>query len=290
MTESQSPNCTNADQIDYWNAGPGAKWVAYQEILDATFQAVKDRLIERAAVGAGERILDIGCGAGATTMDLAARAGPAGRVLGIDIARPLLETARARAAQAGLKNAAYVLADAQTHAFDAGAFDLMASRFGVMFFEDPVAAFGNIASALRPGGRVAFVSWAGLERNPWFAISRETAIARLGEPPPLPPDAPGPMAFQDTAHTADILARAGLTGISAAVEEVALTVPGTLPEIAAFAGNLGPVSRIMREREGTEDDLAAIRRALEDRFAQFMTPEGFRIPATFNFYKAAVPT
>ena len=286
MTEPQDSKAANASQIEYWNAGPGAKWAGFQEVLDATFEAVKARLLERAAVTPGERVLEIGCGTGATTLDLAARAGAQGQVLAVDVAQPLMEVARARVTAAGLGNTAFVLADAQTHGFEAGAFDLVASRFGVMFFEDPVAAFTNIARALRPGGRLSFVSWAGLEVNPWFAVPLEVAIERLGEPTPVPPNAPGPMAFQDTAYVADILARAGLSGISAEVEEIALSVPGSLSEAAVFATNLGPVSRIITEKEGTEEDRAAIGRVLEDRLALYMTEAGCRVPATFNFYAA----
>ena len=289
MTEPPASEAANASQIEYWNTGPGAKWLGYQDVLDATFAAVKARLLARAAVAAGEHVLEIGCGTGATTLDLAAGTGAGGRVLGVDVARPLLERARTRAAQAGLHHAEFVLADAQTHAFEGAAFDLVTSRFGVMFFEDPVAAFANIAAALRPGGRVAFVSWAALERNPWFAIPREAAIERLGEPAPVPPDAPGPMAFQDTARVTDILTRAGLSQVSAAVEEIPLSVPGSVSEAAAFATNLGPASRIIAERDGSEDDRAAIARTLEDRLRGYMTAEGCRVPATFNFY-AAVKT
>ena len=286
MTEPQASDAANASQIEYWNAGPGSKWAGFQEVLDATFEGVKARLLERTAVTPGERILEIGCGTGATTLDLAAGAGAQGQVVAVDVARPLMERARARAAEAGLGNTAFVLADAQTHGFEAGAFDLVASRFGVMFFEDPVAAFTNIARALRGGGRVSFVSWAGLEANPWFAIPREVAIKRLGEPTPVPPNAPGPMAFQDTAYVADILAEAGLTEISGEVEEIALSVPGPLSEVATFATNLGPVSRILAEKEGTEEDRAAIARVLEERLKVYMTDEGCRVPATFNFYAA----
>lgn len=286
MTEPPASEAANASQIKYWNAGPGARWLGFQELLDATFEAVKARLLERAGVTPGERVLEIGCGTGATTLGLAAGTGAGGRVLAVDVARPLLERARARAAEAGFRQAAFVLADAQTHAFEPAAFDLMTSRFGVMFFEDPVAAFANIATALRPGGRVAFVSWAALERNPWFAIPRVAAVERLGEPAPVPPNAPGPMAFQDTVYVTDILSRAGLSQASAEVEEIPLTVPGPLSEVAAFATNLGPVSRIITEKDGTEADRAAIARALEDRLRGYMTAEGCRVPATFNFYAA----
>lgn len=286
MTDPQTSQAGNADQIEYWNTGPGAKWVGYQDVLDRTFHAVQVRLLERAAVQAGERILDIGCGAGATTMDLAALTGPGGRVIGVDIAAPMLDRAQARATKAGHTHAEFLQVDAQTHGFDSGAFDLVASRFGVMFFSDPVTAFANITSALRPGGRVHFVSWANLERNPWFALPRDIAVERLGETAPVPPNAPGPMAFQDTAHVSSILAKAGLTGITADVEELQLSVPGSLPDVAALASNLGPIARVMKEKEGTAEDLAAITEDLREKFAVYATSDGFQIPATLIFYGA----
>lgn len=286
MTQPPSASADNADQIEYWNSGPGAAWVAYQDALDATFAGVKDRLLERSAVRAGERVLDIGCGAGATTLDLAKRVAPNGSVLAVDVAAPLLARARARAAEAGLNNAEFIEGDAQVHAFAREAFDLMASRFGVMFFSDSVGAFANIASALKPGGRVSFVSWANAERNPWFAIPARVAAARLGAPASVPPNSPGPMAFSDTAYTLGILTKAGLKDAEAHIEEVQLTVPGKLADVVKLATSLGPVSRIVKEREGTPEDLAAIARTLEGELAGFMTDTGFRIPATLIFYGA----
>ncbi len=289
MTAPAESRGVNADEIEYWNTGPGAKWVAYQGVLDACFVAVKERLLERAAPAPGERVLDIGCGAGATTLDLAIRVGPKGRVLGADVAKPLLQKAEERAARAGLGNARFVRADAQVHAFDPGIFDLMASRFGVMFFSDPVAAFANIARALRRGGRIAFVSWAGIEHNPWFKIPSEAAIARLGNPEPTPPNAPGPMAFQDPARVTDILSKAGLAQASAEAEDLDLTIPGTLDEAAEFATNLGPIARIVREKGGGPDDLAAIARDLSAKLSDYAVEGGLRVPARLIFYSALKP-
>jgi SAM-dependent methyltransferase len=286
MTESQDRDPANAAQIEYWNSGPGAKWVSLQEDIDASFAGIKDRLLERAAVKTGERALEIGCGTGATAMDLASRVGPDGHVLGVDIARPLLGKAKARTAQAGLGNVHYVLADAQIHIFKPGDFDLAVSRFGVMFFADPIAAFSNVAAALRAGGRIAFVSWASLEENPWFHIPRDAAIARLGEPEAAPANAPGPMAFQDTDYVSDILLRAGLSGVSAAVEVLPVTARGSLEEVSNFASNLGPVARIVKEKDGTPDDVAAIAREIAKSFGDYVVEGGLSVPATLNFYAA----
>ena len=286
MTELENPESANADQVEYWNTGPGAKWAAHQETLDAMMASILDRLLTHAAPKTGERVLDIGCGAGASSLALASQVGTGGQVLGIDIARPLLDKAETRTAEAGLGNVRYLVADAQTHNFEAGAFDLMTSRFGVMFFADPLVAFGNIATALRPGGRMAFVSWASLQANPWFQMPRAAAIARLGPPEATPANAPGPMAFQDTAYVSEFLSKAGLSDVSAQVEELRLTISGSLDEVAEFASSLGPATRVINEMGGTTEDVAAITRDIAKGLEDYKVDGGVSVPATLNFYSA----
>ena len=200
----------NADQATFWNAQPGQNWVDFQADLDAQLSEVTDRLLAACAARPGERVLDIGCGAGGSTLALAAAVGAVGSVLGLDLSEPLLARAEERRRDLALGNVRFARGDAQDHPFAPGGFDLAASRFGVMFFADPVAAFRNIARALRPGGRLVFVAWAGPEHNPWFAIPQRAAVARLGPVAPTPPDAPGPMAFRDAARVTGLLEAAGL--------------------------------------------------------------------------------
>ena len=207
-------SATNAAQIEYWNAGAGETWAAMQRVLDDELGPLGEAGIALLAPKAGERVIDIGCGCGATSLDLAQAVGPGGAVLGVDISAPMLTVARTRAADAGLPQAKFIEGDAQVHGFDAGAFDSVFSRFGVMFFADPPAAFANIRRALKPGGRLTFVCWRAVMENPWMTLPAMAALQHL---PPLTEavdaDGPGPFAFADPAKVRGILAAAGFADI-----------------------------------------------------------------------------
>ncbi len=166
----------NAEQIQYWNEQRGRAWVAQQELIEAQLAPLGRHAMDRAAIAAGERVLDVGCGCGQTTLELARRVGPRGSVLGADISSVMLGRARELAGAAGATNVRFEEADAQTHAFPPAGFDVLFSRFGVMFFADPRAAFANLRTALRPGARVAFVCWQALPLNPWMAVPLAAAL------------------------------------------------------------------------------------------------------------------
>src|SRR6266853_1819734 len=157
----------NTAQIEYWNGGAAETWVAQQERLDRELDPLGRAALVALAPRRGEHLLDVGCGSGQTTLQLADALGSAGRVVGIDVSLPLLAAARRRSRVA---NVSFVHADAQKHAFEQP-FDAIYSRFGVMFFDDPVAAFANLRRALRPGGTLAFVCWADVRTNDWFMIT-----------------------------------------------------------------------------------------------------------------------
>ncbi len=281
---SENPN---AAQSEYWNSDAGEKWIKFQEDLDTVFQPITERLLEHAAPRPGERALDIGCGTGATTMQLALRLGPGGSVLGLDISHLLLARAEERRRAANLGNLHYNLGDAQTQAFDADAFDLLISRFGVMFFADPVAAFANLASGLTAEGRLSFVSWGPLSRNPWFDIPKAAAVARMGAPKERPLRAPGPLAFSETDYVVDILSQAGFREISVAVETVFLERDGPVEEAAQLAANLGPSNRIVREFDGTQADFEEIARSVASAFEVYSEGGRIRLPACLNFFDVA---
>lgn len=241
----------NAEQRAYWNEQAGPIWVAMQERMDAQIGGHGARALAVLNARPGERVLDVGCGCGDTALAIARAVGATGHVLGIDISGPMLARARERAAAAGAKHADFALADAQTHALPAGAFDALFSRFGVMFFEAPVAAFANLARALRSGGRVVFACWQPPAANPWVAVPLAALAGVVPLPPAPPPGAPGPFAFGDTERVRGILGEAGLSDIAFRSEELPMAFGG-IDEAAAFLTELGPASRAVREAGGGE--------------------------------------
>lgn len=279
----------NAGQEAFWNAQGGRTWVELEALLEAGMQPVTDRLLAVAAPAAGEAVLDVGCGSGGTTLALAALVGPAGRAVGVDISAPLVERARARVAPEFAGRVEFRRADAQTAALEAGSYDLMLSRFGVMFFEDPAAAFRNLGQALRPGGRVAFAAWAAIEANPWFMILREAAEARLGRGAPPVPGAPGPFGFADSGRVLGLLAAAGLADAAVQSETLPLRQAATPEEAGRMALRMGPSAALMRERDGTPEDGAAIAAAVATRLAAYAGPEGVRVPGKVHFFTAVRP-
>ena len=234
----------NAKQIEEWNGERGACWLEQQHALERQVAPFGNRAMDRAAIRQGERALDVGCGCGGTALEIARRVGPAGFVLGMDISRILLESAREAARRGELPNVRFEEADAQTHLFAPASFDLVFSRFGVMFFEDSVAAFRNLRMALRPDGRLAFVCWRALQESEFFAIPMAAALRRLPPPPPADPDAPGPTAFANPDRVRSILSQSGFTDI--VINSLDEKVGGlTLEQTAEMLVRLGPASRLI---------------------------------------------
>ena len=199
---------SNAAQIEYWNTTAGETWAQFQEALDRQVEPLGLAAMDVLCPGEGEHIIDIGCGCGQTSLALAARVRPTGSVVGVDISEPMLDVALRRPRSADLQ-VAFRKLDAQTGDIGHGLFDAAFSRFGVMFFSDPVAAFANIRASLKPDGRLAFVCWRPLNENPWMQAPLQAALPLL--PPVAPPDptAPGPFAFADPSRVRSILADSG---------------------------------------------------------------------------------
>jgi SAM-dependent methyltransferase len=276
----------NSMQADYWSSGPGYQWIAQETFLDAAMAGILGRLLERTDIRPKENLLDIGCGTGASTLAAAIKTGPAGHATGLDIAEQLLDRARKRSDDAGLRNTSFILADAQTYTFVPESFDAIISRFGLMFFDSPVAAFANMARGLKPNGRLVFAAWAPAAGNPWFSIPRDAAIARLGKPAPADPFAPGPLAFQDMERVTKLMEQAGLRDVRGETETVPMTPLVTAETAAKTATSIGPAARIMKELSGTEADAAAIESVVANAFTKFETGKGISIPATINFFSA----
>ncbi len=255
MTETEA----NAAQIEYWNAGAGETWASLQDRLDTQLEPLGADAIRALAPRPGERILDVGCGAGQTSLALASAVGPAGAVTGVDISRPLLEVARRRA---GADGPTFVEADAQTYPFEAGAFDAVFSRFGVMFFADPTAAFVNLRRALKPGGRLAFICWRPPAENPFMTLPMAAVSDMLPPTPPTDPLAPGPFAFADPARVRDILSTAGFETIETRRHDLKIG-SGDLDQTVAVALKIGPLGAMLREHSDKRDKvIETVREAL----------------------------
>ena len=269
----------NTAQHQYWNTVAGPRWVGLGGFVERRVQVVNDLLLARSGVAAGENVLEIGCGTGATTVPLAQAVGPGGRVVGVDLSEPMLEGARKRVAASERANITLLQADAQVHPFEPEQFDLITSRFGVMFFADPFAAFGNLLPAAHKGGRLCFVCWAPLEDNKHWLIPYEVVLRHLGPPAPQPPRAPGPMAFSDPDYVRSILETAGFADI--AIDRETPLISGSTPEEEAeHACIMGPSGRLIDEKKPDEAQRETIRREMVEAFAAFARGNEMRLPST----------
>jgi SAM-dependent methyltransferase len=244
----------NADQIAYWNGPGGQHWTDRQQAQDILLAPVSDILIDRAKAKAGERIIDVGCGCGATTMALAQKVGPTGHVFGVDISAPMLARAR-QIAPAGLP-VDFVLADATVYPFDPASFDLLVSRFGVMFFAEPALSFTNLRKALRPSGRMVFACWREPRDNPWLLAPLQAAYKHVPKLPQLGPEDPGPFSFAAEQRVHRILGEAGFSRIAMEPCNLSLDVAigrGLDAAVEAVL-EIGPASRAL---QGQPSDLRA---------------------------------
>jgi SAM-dependent methyltransferase len=241
-----------AYQVADWNGQSGERWVANQARLDLMLAVFGEAALQAAALADGEHVMDVGCGAGASTLALAARVGPKGRVLGVDISAPLIERATALApADAPV---AFQLADAGGAAFPLATFDLLFSRFGVMFFEHPVAAFAHMRRALKPTGRLAFVCWRATAENDWGRLPLEAIRDIVPLPAPPDPEAPGPFSFAAPDRVRSILTTAGFADI--AITPLDRSIPfgqgatreAAIDDALEMAFQVGPLSRVLADQ------------------------------------------
>ena len=220
----------NAAQIAYWNDRAGQTWTRLQDRMDRLLEPIATLALEAADVAQNERVIDVGCGCGATILELARRVGPGGQVTGLDVPEPMTARARERIAAAGLTNARIIVGDASTQPLPAQSADLLFSRFGVMFFDDPASAFAHLRQAIRPEGRLLCAAWRVFADNPWFRVPMEAARGLIPPQPPIEPHAPGPFAFADDARTEGLMTKAGWRDVRLDRHDVPMKI--------AAAGNL----------------------------------------------------
>jgi len=276
MSTTSAPS-TNTEQSAYWNDVGGPKWVRYQEMLDRQLDAIGRLVMESAAVADGESVLDVGCGCGSTSLQLAERVSNRGSVLGIDISKPMLGWARERAMKGHVTNVTFTHADAQTRMFRPE-FDLIYSRFGVMFFEDPSAAFANLHHAMKKKGRVAFACWQAIQRNPWLGVPLMAAMKHITIELPATPDAPGPFAFADPERVKRVLGDGGFRDVRIEGRDVSIALGGgsSLDEATKLVMDLGPLARVMAD--APTDKRILVEQEVRTAISGFMTPDGVKMP------------
>lgn len=276
----------NATQIEFWNGETGQNWVSHDALMEAMLQPLGEAVMDSLSLQPGEHVLDIGCGCGHTSLNLADRVGAEGSVTGIDISAPMLAVARQLAAEhnaghnAGHNAVQFVEADAQTHTFTPEMYDAAFSRFGVMFFEDPVAAFANIRRSLRPSARLAFCCWQPRAVNPFMTVPAMAALELLPAPPEIPPRTPGPFAFEEADYVTEILNKAAFEHVAVTPLRQPLTFGRglSLEDIVERLVQIGPIAQMVRE--APKDLQQPVRDKVVDAVAPFyqdgsgMTLEG----------------
>jgi SAM-dependent methyltransferase len=283
MTSAQT---FNEDQRTRWGGIDGEYWARQQDRLDRMLAPVMGPLLEFAAPVVGSTVIDVGCGCGATTIGLARAVGPTGRVAGLDVSEPMLAVARERLS--GFGNASCLLGDAAELPLSGLNAESMVSRFGVMFFGDPIAAFANLRTGLAPRGRVRFACWRPIHENPWLQVPLHAVYEHAPRLPKPEPEEPGPFSFGDTARVTRILTGAGFDAPSFTPLDIELDLAdgGSLDDAAAHAVGLGPAKRALADQpeEVRTAAIESIRRALEP----YASPRGVKLPGAVWLVASAV--
>lgn len=267
------PPKTDAEMAAFWNGETGERWVADQEEMDELLAPFGLALLKAAHPAAGEHALDVGCGCGDTTLALAGAVAPGGRATGVDVSAPMLARARARAeAHPREVTATFLQADAGSAALPGAPFDLMISRFGVMFFEHPARAFAHLRAALKQGGRIAFVCWRTMPENPWMSVPLAAALPHVPPPPRPDPHAPGPFAFGDPARVKGILETAGFGDVALTPFDAPMILGATAAEAARRAAERGPIAALLAD--ATEAQRTAALAAVAAAFAPYAGDDG----------------
>ena len=274
----------NLEMARAWDGPEGERWAAHATGYERANARQWGRFLELVPVREADRVLDVGCGNGRSTCDLA-RLALAGSAIGVDLSTAMLAVARSRAAQQGLTNVRFERADAQVHTFDSAAVDLVVSVFGAMFFDEPVAAFGNFRGALAPDGRLAMLVWRELARNEWvFAVREALAAGRQLQEPPR--DAPGPFSFADRDRVRQILEAAGFRDVSFQAVDEPVDLGRDLDAAYAFVRDLGVTHGLLQDLD--EQTALTALDELKEALSRRATPEGVLLGASSWLVTASV--
>jgi SAM-dependent methyltransferase len=258
----------NTEQAEFWSQMTPA-WLEFEDRMEETGAVPGELAMDRLDLRPGQRVVDLGCGAGRTTLELASRVGPGGSVVGVDISAAMLAAGRERAARLGAGNVEFVHADVQVYDLGEARFDAAYSRFGVMFFADPVAAFANVRSSLRPGGGLSFVCWQGVFDNEWMLIPGAAVASVLGSEPPMPaPQEPGPFSLSDPARVRAVLDAAGFGSVVVTPNADQIVISEErIPEVASTRLRTGRVRVMLQDADERTRGraLAAIEDAMRAR-------------------------
>jgi SAM-dependent methyltransferase len=265
----------NQAQEELWNGDLGRKWAAEQDDLDNMLAPLGLGGMAKANFAPGEKVIDIGCGCGATSLAIAEKLGAHGHVLGVDLSAPMLEKARQRAKKIG--NTSFTLADASLYKFSPASADVIFSRFGVMFFANPAAAVANIRTALKPGGRACLVVWRPVKENPWVMKTLMIAAKHVSMPAPLGPEDPGPFSFGDPARVTRILEAAGFKDVKLEPQDIPITIGAgrELDDAVDFLLGVGPIRMILAEQ--TPDLREIVRAEIKQTLATDFGAQGLRM-------------
>lgn len=256
---------TGTTQTHLWNGASGCAWVDAQTLLDGMYRPLQDLLLESVPTGGAVRILDVGCGTGSVVLAAAQRLDRDGESTGVDISEPMIALARERALAVGA-SARFIVADAQTHAFEPARFDLILSRFGLMFFQDPIQAFANLLQATKPGGELCAVVWRGAADNPFMTAAERAAAPLMPDLPVRPVEGPGQFAFADPQHVRAILSGSGWIDVDIRPVDVVCTFPAS--ELTYYLSRLGPVGLALQAVD--EPERARILETVRAAFAPYV--------------------
>ena len=275
----------NRNQQAYWSDGVGQRWASMADQFDQLLEPVTQALLAAAGLEPGQRVLDVGCGAGASTFSAAAAVGLAGHVTGLDISSALLGKANDRARKHSVSNVSFRHADAQVAEFSREHY-AMISRLGIMFFDNPTSAFTNLSNALHPNAKITFACWSKRAENPWFDYPARIRAQLLGGDGAMPDFTPGPMAFSDIDRVAGVMAQAGWRGIKADRVSVALPLANTLDDSLEFMASISPFRSLVADLSDAPANLSRAKSLLTELIKPHATPTGVSLPGGLIIYSA----